>query len=105
VGALEQPFEVDPVVAIYRRTLPHVSGYLLTRCGSAVVAEYLTADTFLAEVTASRQGSVAAVNVAWLVRVARHKLVDHWRRVARTGPVPALLVRRRSIPTAPAIGT
>jgi RNA polymerase sigma-70 factor (ECF subfamily) len=83
VGTLEQPFEVDPVVAIYPRALSQVYGYLLPRCGSSVVAEDLTAETFLAAITASRQGSVKEVNVAWLVGVARHKLVDHWRRVAR----------------------
>jgi RNA polymerase sigma-70 factor, ECF subfamily len=83
VGTLQEPFEVDPVVAIYRRALPQVYGYLLPRCGDVVVAEDLTAETFLAAVTASRQGSVTDVSVAWLVGVARHKLVDHWRRVAR----------------------
>ncbi|HEY6427787.1 MAG TPA: sigma-70 family RNA polymerase sigma factor [Acidimicrobiales bacterium] len=83
MGTSEQPHEADPVVAIYRRALPQVYGYLLPRCGSAVIAEDLTAETFLAAVSARRQGSVAEVNVAWLVGVARHKLVDHWRRVAR----------------------
>jgi RNA polymerase sigma-70 factor, ECF subfamily len=83
VGTLEQPFDADPVVAIYPRALPQIYGYLLPRCGSVMVAEDLTAETFLAAVTASRQGSVTEVNVAWLVGVARHKLVDHWRRVAR----------------------
>jgi RNA polymerase sigma-70 factor (ECF subfamily) len=83
VGTLEQPLEVDPVVAIYRRALPQVYGYLLTRCGSAVIAEDLTAETFMAAITASRNGSVTEVNMAWLVGVARHKLIDHWRRVAR----------------------
>ena len=83
MGTLEQPFKVDPVLAIYSRALPQVYGYLLPRCGSAVVAEDLTAETFLAAVKASRQGSGAEVSVAWLVGVARHKLVDHWRRVAR----------------------
>ena len=83
MGTAEQPSEVDPVVAIYRRALPQVYGYLLPRCGSAAVAEDLTAETFMAAITAIRQGTVAEVNVAWLVGVARHKLVDHWRRVAR----------------------
>jgi RNA polymerase sigma-70 factor (ECF subfamily) len=83
VGTAEQPFEIDPVVAVYRRALPQVYGYLLPRCGSAAVAEDLTAETFMAAITASRQGTVAQVNVAWLIGVARHKLVDHWRRSAR----------------------
>lgn len=83
MGTPEQPLEVDPVVAIYRRALPQVYGYLLPRCGSAVVAEDLSAETFMAAISASRSGSVTEVNVAWLVGVARHKLIDHWRRVAR----------------------
>ena len=83
MGTLEEPLGFDPVVAIYRRALPQVYGYLLPRCGSAAVAEDLTAETFMAAVNASRQGSVTDVSVAWLVGVARHKLVDHWRRVAR----------------------
>ncbi len=73
----------DPVVAIYPVALPQVYGYLLPRCGSVVVAEDLTAETFTAAVAAVRQGQVADVTVAWLIAVARHKLVDHWRRVAR----------------------
>jgi RNA polymerase sigma-70 factor (ECF subfamily) len=70
-------------VAIYRVALPRVYGYLLPRCGSVVVAEDLTAETFLAAVAATQQRHVPEVTVAWLVGVARHKLVDHWRRVAR----------------------
>jgi RNA polymerase sigma-70 factor (ECF subfamily) len=50
-----------------------------------VVAEDLTAETFMAAVAAVRQGRVlgSEVTVAWLVGVARHKLADHWRRTAR----------------------
>jgi hypothetical protein len=46
------------VAAIYHRALPQVYGYLLPRCGSTVVAEDLTAKTFLAAVAAVRQGRV-----------------------------------------------
>jgi RNA polymerase sigma-70 factor (ECF subfamily) len=48
-----------------------------------VVAEDLTAETFLAAVAATQQGAVPDVNVAWLIGVARHKLVDHWRGLGR----------------------
>jgi RNA polymerase sigma-70 factor (ECF subfamily) len=78
-----RPGACDPVLAIYRAALPQVYGYLLPRCGSAAQAEDLTSETFLAAVDASRQGSLTDVNTAWLVGVARHKLVDHWRRVTR----------------------
>ena len=73
------------VAAVYRRTLPQVYGYLLPRCGSTVVAEDLTAETFMAAVAAVRQGriQIPEVTAAWLVGVARHKLADHWRRAAR----------------------
>jgi RNA polymerase sigma-70 factor (ECF subfamily) len=55
-----------------------VYGYLIARCGDQAVAEDLTSETFLA---AARQD--APLSVAWLIGVARHKLVDHWRRQAR----------------------
>jgi RNA polymerase sigma-70 factor (ECF subfamily) len=77
------PAASDPVLAIYRLALPQVFGYLLPRCGSAALAEDLTSETFLAAVTATRQGSLTEVNTAWLVGVARHKLVDYWRRRER----------------------
>lgn len=73
----------DSIVAIYRHALPRVYGYLLPRCGNASLAEDLVSETFLAAVSASRQGNLAEANIAWLVTVARHKLVDHWRRQER----------------------
>jgi len=73
----------DAVGALYRRALPQVYGYLLPRCGNVVVAEDLTAETFLAAVVATQQGAVPDVTVPWLIGVARHKLVDHWRRQGR----------------------
>lgn len=91
VGGQELNQSPDPVAAIYRRALPHVYGYLLSRCGSVSLAEDLTAETFMAAVAASvakaktRPGARAEpeITVAWLVGVARHKLADHWRWSAR----------------------
>jgi len=83
VTAREEARNVDPLVAIYPVALPQVYGYLLPRCGSVAVAEDLTAETFMAAVAACRDGSIPEPTVAWLVGVARHKLVDHWRRLAR----------------------
>ena len=67
-------------MALYRRALPQVYGYLLPRCGSAALAEDLTAETFMAAVAAAKRDRPPELTVAWLVGVARHKLVDHWRR-------------------------
>ena len=85
VGSEEVPDE-DPVAAIYHRALPHVYGYLLSRCGNVSLAEDLAAETFMAAVAAARQPRQAAgpaITVGWLVGVARHKLADHWRRSIR----------------------
>jgi RNA polymerase sigma-70 factor, ECF subfamily len=73
----------DAVAAVYEGALPQVYGYLLPRCGSVVVAEDLAAETFMAAVATTRQGTTADVTVPWLIGVARHKLVDHWRRQGR----------------------
>jgi len=73
----------DRVAAIYRGGLPLFSAYLLRGGGRAAVAEDLAAETFMAAVAATRQGRAPEVTVAWLVGVARHKLVDHWRRAGR----------------------
>jgi RNA polymerase sigma-70 factor (ECF subfamily) len=60
-----------------------VYGYLLPRCGSVADAEDLTAETFMAAVAALRRPNPPSVSVAWLIGIARHKLVDHWRRSER----------------------
>jgi RNA polymerase sigma-70 factor (ECF subfamily) len=71
------------LLALYDSALPEVYGYLLRRCDGPTVAEDLTAETFLAAVSAVQKGTVERLTIAWLIGVARHKLVDHWRRRAR----------------------
>lgn len=76
----------DPAIGLinaYESALPHVYGYLLARCGDHALAEELTAETFLAAVDAARRDHVADTATPWLIGVARHKLVDHWRRRER----------------------
>ena len=73
----------DALLALYDRALPQVYGYLVARCGRVAVAEDLTAETWLAAVAAVRRDARAPVSIPWLVGVARHKLVDHWRRQGR----------------------
>ncbi len=70
------------LLALYDQALPDVYGYLLSRCGDAALAEDLTAETFLAAVAAARKGT-AVLNAGWLIGIARHKLVDHWRARSR----------------------
>jgi RNA polymerase sigma-70 factor (ECF subfamily) len=71
------------LLALYDTALPQVYGYLVRRCDGTTVAEDLTAETFLAAVAAVQKGSVPQMTTAWLIGVARHKLVDHWRHQAR----------------------
>ena len=71
------------LLSLYDRALPQVYGYLVSRCGSPVVAEDLTSETFMAAVDAVQRRAVPTMTIGWLVGVARHKLVDHWRAQAR----------------------
>jgi RNA polymerase sigma-70 factor, ECF subfamily len=82
----ERGVRPDPgaaLLALYDTALPHVYGYLLARCGRRALAEDLTADTFLAAVVACRRGPLPEQGVGWLVGIARHKLLDHWRSTER----------------------
>lgn len=74
----------DRLLAIYDTAVREVYGYLLHRCRHATTAEDLTAETFMAAVSSIDRGAVREVSTAWLVGIARHKLVDHWRRLERT---------------------
>ena len=78
----ERSSQADSLCELYDRALPDVYGYLVRRCGS-VVAEDLTSETFMAAVDAVQRETAPNLTVAWLIGVARHKLVDHWRRQAR----------------------
>ena len=68
---------------MYERALPQVYGYLSSRTSSPTVAEDLTSETFLAAADAVKRNAVPDLTVAWLITVARNKLVDHWRREER----------------------
>jgi RNA polymerase sigma-70 factor (ECF subfamily) len=69
--------------ALCVKAVPEVYSYVLHRCGGCVpVAEDLTSDVMVAAVAEFRsQGR--SVDMAWLIGVARNKLLDHWRRQER----------------------
>ncbi|WP_158879926.1 RNA polymerase sigma factor [Amycolatopsis anabasis] len=76
----------DPAFALldlYESALPEVYGYLLSRCGDRTLAEELTSETFLGAVRTCRAPGAPPVSTGWLIGIARHKLVDHWRRRER----------------------
>ncbi|MEX0787132.1 MAG: RNA polymerase sigma factor [Dehalococcoidia bacterium] len=70
--------------AFYEDALPRVYAYVFHRCGGIVpVAEDLTQETFLAAVTEIKRGKAIADPLAWILGVAKHKLLDHYRRQER----------------------
>lgn len=71
------------LLELYNTSLPYVYGYLLSRARQPALAEELTSETFLAAADAVLRDPPPPLSTAWLVGVARHKLVDHWRRQAR----------------------
>jgi RNA polymerase sigma-70 factor, ECF subfamily len=68
---------------LYDDAVGVVYGYLLARCRNRAVAEDVTSEVFMCAVDAIVRGTVVDVTTAWLIGIARHKLVDHWRRVER----------------------
>jgi len=75
--------KADAFIALYDAALPYVYGYLLARCGRTVLAEELTADTMLVALDALKAERPHTLSTAWLLGIARHKLVDYWRRLGR----------------------
>jgi len=74
------------LLALYDTALPQVYGYLLARCRQPALAEDLTSETFLAavaDVAAIGGPAPAEPTTGWLIGIARHKLLDHWRRAER----------------------
>jgi RNA polymerase sigma-70 factor (ECF subfamily) len=80
------PLTLDPdsFCAFYAEALPRVYGYFLHRCGGSVaLAEDLTQETFLACVRELKGEKRLEAPIAWIYGIARHKLVDHYRRQER----------------------
>jgi RNA polymerase sigma-70 factor (ECF subfamily) len=68
----------------YERSLPQVYGYLFHRCGrNPELAEELTQQAFVEAVRSRAKFRGQADATTWVVGIARHKLVDHFRRVER----------------------
>ena len=78
---LLEPASAADFVDLYDRSLVEVYSYLLSRVHDRPLAEDLTQEVFLAG--ARRAASGQTVEMAWLIAVARNKLVDHWRAQAR----------------------
>ncbi len=81
--SLGQP---DQFRAFYAAALPRVYGYFYNRLGAdRAIAEDLTQETFLAAVHELRRGVAVTSPMPWVLGIARHKLLDHYRRQRRAG--------------------
>ena len=70
--------------AWYERSLPRVYAYLFHRCGrSAELAEELTQQAFVEAVRSRRRFRGQSDATTWVVGIARHRLMDHFRRTER----------------------
>ena len=75
----------------YERALPRIYGYFLHRGGGpAALAEDLTQETFLAAVAELKKGRRVDTPIPWIYGIARHKLLDHYRKQERVERQPAL---------------
>jgi RNA polymerase sigma-70 factor (ECF subfamily) len=85
--------------AFYEEALPRVYSYFFHRCGGrAAVAEDLTQETFLAAVTEIKKGKTVETPVAWVLGIAKHKLVDHYRSEEREERRIAAAAEDRLVP-------
>jgi RNA polymerase sigma-70 factor (ECF subfamily) len=88
---IEQAKRHDPnaISELYNRHVDQIYQYVVNRIGETAVAEDITADVFLRALE-----SLAAYDdhgvpfAAWLYRIARARVIDHWRRTQRRGTVP-----------------
>jgi len=97
---LLEPSAGTDFVRLYDASVDDVYSYLRSRVGERTLAEDLTQDVFLAG--ARRAAAGHAVDVAWLIAVARNKAVDHWRQQGRRERKLHLVERAEP---EPAIGT
>lgn len=80
--------------AWYDSTLPRVYGYLLARCGDTAVAEELTQRTYIEAIGSRPTFEGRSADTTWLIGIARHELLDHWRCQERDERRRIHLVRR-----------
>ena len=81
--------------AWYELSLPRVYAYLFHRCGrNPELAEELTQQAFVEAVRSRGRFRGQADATTWVVGIARHKLLDHFRRTERdTRRLTALTAR------------
>lgn len=86
---------MDDFAALYEEMLPVVYRYAVGRVGQTT-GEEVCGDVFQAAATALRDGRRSQVTQAWLMAVAKNKVIDHWRRQERRQKIAHLVDLRAS---------
>jgi RNA polymerase sigma-70 factor (ECF subfamily) len=95
VGGVAGRVSADQFSAFYAAAFRDVHRYLLRAVlGDHALAEDLTQDTFAVAVVAARAGRAEALSLAWVLGVARHKVIDHYRKASRDERRMSLLAAR-----------
>lgn len=79
----------DAFEALYREMLPTVYRFATARLGRTD-GEDVAAEVFHAAVIAFQDGRSEHVTPAWLMAVARNKVIDRWRRAQRRNAIDVL---------------
>jgi RNA polymerase sigma-70 factor (ECF subfamily) len=71
----------DVFAEFYQRTFREVYRYVYRAVlGDRMLAEDLTQETFVSVVGAVRAGRAEVNSIPWMIGVARHKVIDHYRK-------------------------
>ncbi len=75
--------QAESLENIFEANIDRVFGFLLSRCGSREMAGDIASETFAEAARVFRDGRGDTVTQAWLIHVARLRLIDSWRRRER----------------------
>jgi RNA polymerase sigma-70 factor (ECF subfamily) len=68
---------------LYARHKGGVYRYLLRQCGSAAIADELFQDAWMNAIRARATYAPSAKFATWIYRIAKNRLIDHWRATGR----------------------
>jgi RNA polymerase sigma-70 factor (ECF subfamily) len=71
------------LTALFDESYDSIYRYCLARTGSVVVAEDISAEVFAVVARRFASGKVEQLPVAWLITVAKRRIVDQWRSTER----------------------
>lgn len=95
---------VHPLAQVFEANVDAVFGFVLARCGSRHVAEEVASETFAEAARVYQDGRSDELERAWLLHVARLRLIDYWRRDSRqrrrVERLAAMTVRDQVLPDA-----